>query len=81
MAAPTAYQPDVFVSGSVGEGVHDATGVGQFKKIKLHAGDKKVLPFWNRNDGANVDWFTYWGCAAYGGPFRVKWAFLISPTS
>jgi len=66
------YQPDVFVRGAVGEGVHNATGAGQFKRLRLRPDRAKIVPYWNRNDGANPDTFFYWGCAGTG-PFRVKW--------
>lgn len=66
------YQPDVFVQGGVGEGVHDATGAGQIKSLKVRPGGSKLLSFWNRNDGNTTDTFTYWGCGNKG-PFNVNW--------
>lgn len=77
LAAPATayieiYRPDVFVKHNVGEGIHDATGTGQIKQIKVRKGGMKSLPFWNRNDGNTTDTFTYWGCSGKG-PFKVTW--------
>ena len=67
--AGVSFQPDVYVKGGVGVGVHNNTGAGQVKTLRVRQGQAKVVPVWVRNDGLSTDTYFFQGC---NGTSRVR---------